>query len=240
MSISSQLAASRLIQPGVVANSAARPASPFTGQCVYQVDTNQLLVWNGTAWVIPNQTTQNPEGLELITPTGATNGTVSNGSVTIGSTVSSVTINGVFSSTYSSYRVVMSNITMSSTAAGTGVYVRMHDGTNPASSNYNLGIARIDIAAGTVSAVTVSLGVNGVLAGYGTGDKFGSSFDVINPNLATHTLFPSMTGVNVSTGYMSVGAAMHQTSSAYTGIIVNPTTGTFTGGTIAVYGYRGS
>lgn len=53
MGISNTIPPSRLIQPGVVANTAARPTSPFTGQAIYQVDTNQYLIWNGTAWV-PN------------------------------------------------------------------------------------------------------------------------------------------------------------------------------------------
>jgi hypothetical protein len=52
MGISNTIPPSRLIQPGVVANTAARPTSPFTGQAIYQVDTNQYLIWNGTAWVL--------------------------------------------------------------------------------------------------------------------------------------------------------------------------------------------
>lgn len=51
MGISNTIPPSRLIQPGVVANTAARPTSPFTGQAIYQVDTAQYLIWNGTQWV---------------------------------------------------------------------------------------------------------------------------------------------------------------------------------------------
>jgi hypothetical protein len=40
------------LKPGVIDTSAALPASPFEGQMVYQKDTDQLLVWNGTAWRI--------------------------------------------------------------------------------------------------------------------------------------------------------------------------------------------
>jgi hypothetical protein len=53
MGISNTIPPSRLIQPGVVANTAARPTSPFTGQAIYQVDTAQYLIWNGTAWTPP-------------------------------------------------------------------------------------------------------------------------------------------------------------------------------------------
>jgi hypothetical protein len=157
---------------------------------------------------------------------------------TIGSAVSSQVVSGAFSSTYDSYRIVISNVTMSNTASTTVMFFRMHDGTNPAITNYNDGFARIDIAATTVAGVTSQLGINGVRIGYGTGDKFGTTFDVVNPNLATHTLFPQLSGLNVSTGYMYIGAGMHQTSVAYTGFDIRPSTGTMTGGTIRVYGYR--
>jgi len=52
MGISQQLAASRLIQPGVCTSS-TRPASPYEGQCIYETDTDKLLVYNGSAWYPP-------------------------------------------------------------------------------------------------------------------------------------------------------------------------------------------
>ena len=70
MGISNTIPPSRLIQPGVVANTAARPTSPFTGQAIYQVDTNQYLIWNGTAWTLP---TNMPWGI-IAKTTGVTVG----------------------------------------------------------------------------------------------------------------------------------------------------------------------
>jgi hypothetical protein len=159
-------------------------------------------------------------------------------SQTIGTTVASVVVPSVFSSTYDSYRVVISNVTMSSTAAGTVMFLRLHDGTNPASTNYNDGFARIDIAAGTIAATRSNLGTNGVTIGRGTGDKFGTTFDMVDPNFPTHTLFPQLSQLNESTGYMYIGAGMHQISMAYPAFDIRPSTGTLTGGTINVYGYR--
>jgi hypothetical protein len=52
MGITQQIGASSLIKPGVIDNTAARPASPYEGQVIFQKDTDQLLVWNGTAWVV--------------------------------------------------------------------------------------------------------------------------------------------------------------------------------------------
>jgi len=50
MGISQQIGASSLIKPGVIDSSAARPASPYEGQVIFQKDTDAVLVWNGTAW----------------------------------------------------------------------------------------------------------------------------------------------------------------------------------------------
>jgi hypothetical protein len=51
--ISQQIGASSLIKPGVIDNTAARPASPYEGQVIYQKDTDEILVYNGTAWTRP-------------------------------------------------------------------------------------------------------------------------------------------------------------------------------------------
>jgi hypothetical protein len=50
MGITQQIGASSLIKPGVIDDTAARPASPYEGQVIYQKDTDAVLVWNGTAW----------------------------------------------------------------------------------------------------------------------------------------------------------------------------------------------
>jgi hypothetical protein len=50
MGLSSQLAPSAIAKPGVCTSS-TRPASPYEGQYLYETDTNNTLVWNGSAWV---------------------------------------------------------------------------------------------------------------------------------------------------------------------------------------------
>jgi hypothetical protein len=156
---------------------------------------------------------------------------------TIGTSVSSVTVTGAFSSTYEAYKIVLANVTMSSTVATTALLCKMHDGTNPANSNYQMGLARMDIAAGTVGGSTIQNGTAGVVVGRATGDKFGGTFELVNPFTATHTVFTDLSAVNVSTGYMYKGAGMHQTSTSYSGFQIIVDAGTLTGGTIYVYGY---
>lgn len=49
MPLSTVLGAQSLIKPGVC-TTATRPASPYTGQMIYDTTVSQALVWNGTAW----------------------------------------------------------------------------------------------------------------------------------------------------------------------------------------------
>jgi hypothetical protein len=157
---------------------------------------------------------------------------------TIGNGVTSQVISGCFNNTYDAYRVVLSNVTMSSTSYSNTVYAKMHDGTNPANTGYNYGIPRVDLASGAVSALYGRSQTTGVAIGSGTGDRFGTSFDVINPYVAYHTIFGGLTVSNDTTGYAGAGSGMHQISTTYTGLQVIVGGGTMTGGTIIVYGYR--
>ena len=127
---------------------------------------------------------------------------------------------------------------MSSTSQGTSVFAKMHDGTNPASSAYNYGIIRVDLANGAVSAKYGSSQTTGVVIGTGTGDRFGVAIDVINPFIASHTIFGGLTISNDTTGYAGSGSGQHQASTSYTSLQIITSAGTMTGGTIIVYGYR--
>jgi len=51
MPLSTVLGAQSLVQPAVC-TTATRPASPYTGQAIYDTTLSQALVWNGTAWVV--------------------------------------------------------------------------------------------------------------------------------------------------------------------------------------------
>jgi len=72
MGISQQLAASRLIQPGVCTSS-TRPASPYEGQCIYETDTDMMALWNGSAWrYIASTTATSGSVLQVVNATYST------------------------------------------------------------------------------------------------------------------------------------------------------------------------
>jgi len=50
MPLSTVLGAQSVVKPGVC-TTATRPASPFTGQMIYDTTVAQTLVWSGSAWI---------------------------------------------------------------------------------------------------------------------------------------------------------------------------------------------
>ena len=219
MPITSQIGSSSLIKPGVIDSAATRPASPYEGQVIFQKDTDQLLVWNGTAWVIPNQTTQNPEGLELIK------------TQTIGTTQSTVSVDDVFSSTYDHYLV-----TVSGGVGSASIELRIQLGSTTSNYKYQLLYGGYN---GTASAEGTSTAVRFPYVGVGTTSGLSLYCHIYTPNKATRTHIeapyfgPSGTDSGRVTGVLD-------NTTQYTGFILGTASGTMTGGTIRVYGYRNS
>jgi hypothetical protein len=48
-----------------VCTSSTRPASPFEGQIIYETDTDRVLVYNGSSWIIPNSPASSPVPTEF-------------------------------------------------------------------------------------------------------------------------------------------------------------------------------
>lgn len=229
MSISSQLAASRLIQPGVIPNAASRPASPFQGQCIYQTDTNQLLVWNGTAWVIPNQTTTNPDGLELVKAQAFSGG--------------SVNITSCFSADYLNYKIVID------ISSGGNGYLRLQmcSGTTPNTSGYS-GVGAFsylsagsqfndNVGTGNQAVSSAVVGVIGSAGGVG-----GTSIEMFAPFDSRATTGMFIGGGNITNTGMqyATGGFIHYNGGSFNGFtLLSPGGATMTG-TARVYGYRNS
>lgn len=213
MAFSSVLGASSVIRPGVC-TSTTRPTVPYEGQLIYETDTDLVASYNGSAWVYTATS-----GLILIT------------SQTIGSAVSSVTVSNVFSSTYDSYRIVISG----------GV----------ASSNSNLGLSLGSTSTGyygvymyrqfnttTTTGDFTNNGSSYVYAGGGTSQLLHGIVDVVGPNLAKNTAFSSSAVEARVGGYAYWGNGFLNDTTQYTSFTLTPNVGTITGGTIKVYGFK--
>jgi hypothetical protein len=156
-----------------------------------------------------------PGGLELVSTT------------TIGSAVASVTVTGAFSATYDNYQIVVSGgvsstdnnplrLQLGSSTDGMfggGVTVGFNTGTVTGFGINNTGTAQIGVTRTNVLSLFVVLTA---------------------PFLSEGTGF--FAGIGAAGGFFSSGIANNATS--FTAFTISPSTGTMTGGTIKVYGYK--
>ena len=224
MGLSQQIGASSLIKPGVIDNAAARPASPYEGQVIFQKDTNQLLVWDGTAWVMAIDT-DTPPGLELIR--------------TVALSAFSTNIQECFSDKYTNYRILFSYIGSTANA----VYIRFLVGStiqtgNILSSNFGtqqsapttlVGSSRSDQYAQFSTAYTVYPST--------------TTIDVFSPQAVGYTSYAGFGQLGLSSSD-SYGVNLYGRNIATTQIDgFELTTGTGASvltGTVTIYGYRNS
>jgi len=224
MPLSTVLGAQSLVQPAVC-TTATRPASPYTGQAIYDTTVSALLIWNGTAWT-------GTGGLQLVTTaTCSSGGTAVGGVVTIGSAVSSVTVSNAFSATYDAYKIVVTG----GVASGN---IQMQMLLGASITTYYNSLIYAPFATGTPAGIGNNNQASWDYVGYGTTDSLAFNADILDPFATKYTKL-------VNAAYEAVNEAgvangVHKTATSYTSFILRPSSGTFTGGTIRVYGYQNS
>jgi hypothetical protein len=223
------------LRPGVC-TSTTRPVVPYTGQTIFETDTNKLLVWNATAWVIPNSPAQNPQGLELITTctvtsAGGTSATASGGIVTIGAGNTSVTVANAFSSTYDNYKIIVSGGTSSAQ-----VSLKFELGGS-AGSYYGTYIYA-NYATATPLSATINAQQSMLYAGGADINALNMNLELQNPFLAKITNIQAlMVGWGNNRG---IAVCDHEVASSFTSFRIFPDSGNISSGQIRVYGYRNS
>lgn len=158
-------------------------------------------------------------------------------STTVGSAVSSVSVDSCFSSTYKNYRIIY-NLPSFSVAGNFNLRMRV-SGSDNSSSNYKYSALNSNSTSpwwdGTVSSSATQL----VFHRYTRTDGIDGYIDIFNPFATAYTSLIA-NGVNpnfnYSDGSTTVGSLTVNTS--YTGFTFFPTSGTMTGGTIKVYGFK--
>jgi hypothetical protein len=156
-------------------------------------------------------------------------------SQTIGSAVSSVTVTGAFSSTYDDYLILIDYDTASA-AGGTFTSIKLGAGTD-----YRGNAIPMIANSTTVSGVSYNPSTS-AFVGYVATDGGGGKIQLFNPNLAKKTvIIASGTGFNTASNTSAVAANYFANDTTqYTEFTMTPGSGTFTGGTIRVYGYQKS
>ena len=150
---------------------------------------------------------------------------------TIGTAVANVTVTGAFSSTYDNYLVTLSGGTMSAAGA-----IHMRLGAS------NTGYYGFLIYGDATTNTVLGAGRNNLDYAYFVGGVQGANQSatvfthVMNPGRAAYTRFVGGAYQN-GNGYGTMQSE-HRVATAFTDFLLQPEAGTFTGGTIRVYGYR--
>lgn len=150
-------------------------------------------------------------------------------SQTIGTGVSSVTVTNAFSADYDNYRIIVSG-----GVASTGSDLRMTLGST--TSGYFWAILysvwnNTPLASGTTTG-TYMPGI------YTSTTVLSGVMDVCNPFAAKNTTFHCNASQSVAGGGSFVTNGFLNNTTSYTDFTLTTGTGTITGGTIRVYGYR--
>lgn len=153
-------------------------------------------------------------------------------SQTVGSAVPSVTVSDAFNATYAAYKIIWTDGVCS-----TAVNIGMQLGSS--NTGYYGGILYISTGATTTPASAGDSNASSwVRAGAGDSNAAHLNIDVMNPNLARHTSFFGIYMYPGVPAFPGVTTGVHQVNTAYTSFTISPASGTLTGGTIRVYGYR--
>jgi len=187
------------------------------GQFAYIEATNATQYYDGAAWQ----------------PVGASSGLTLISTTTIGTTVSSVTVSSAFSSTYDSYKVLVSGgsssafsvLSLKFGSTVTGYYAGY------LATTYSTA-AQVGLSDNNAAQFTYPGGCNA--------NGLTMTCDIINPNLAKNTTIFGGYGA-LDTGSSSrLYAGFLNDTTQYTAFTIFPASGTLTGGTIKVYGFANS
>jgi len=190
------------------------PTSPTVGQVF--TSGGRSWVWTGTTWDSPSTVTAALSGLTLVK------------SQDIGTAVTSVTVTDAFSATYDAYQIVVSGGVAS---GSTGMKLQFGSTT----TNYRYGIIYQNLGTNAV------LGISGTdssipYIGSATTNYLNAYVTVLNPFLTRNT--HTYSAYNTTTEGGTVTGSLNDNTS-YTSFILSTTgAGSWTGGTINVYGYR--
>lgn len=190
-----------------------------TGEVLTAADTNTFLANSGLVALVP-------------TSVAGTGVTLSNAKVSF-SASSTVSVNGVFSTTYDAYRLV---VTTSAGSTDALINLRLRVGGVDASGATDYGFSLLQSASsGAWLNLNFSAGTSSISLGYKvTANRSAFSADIYNPGAAAKTGFSTAGMYNV---IPYVGGGQHNLTTAYDGFSLITAGGDMTG-SLTVYGYR--
>jgi hypothetical protein len=151
-------------------------------------------------------------------------------------TSTGTSISNVFSTTYDSYRMVLTFST-----APQNLYLRMRTTSDETGAVYNYGRWYVRLSDAANGIISSGNDTKMIAAAVNTGYSAGLIYDITNPYLARTTNIMSMpymeSNPTTSAAYAGWSTGSVLTTTQYTGITLYPNTGSFTG-EYRIYGYR--
>lgn len=225
----------------VIDSAADLPAASaaLEGILMFQKDTNELKICDGASWVSVVDT-DTPPAMQLILPTSVVNGTNNAGNITF-SGVSSVSVNGVFSSSFDCYKIVG---TFGVSATNPMMNIRWRAaGTDNSAASYETAVFRYTAANASAGEAAGSGETSQRLFTADNGSYSAIDMTVYWPANAgyyTKDTLIAKTRLSGAANTVSMwGSGEHLVSAAYDGFTFYPSTGT-TSGNLRIYGYRNS
>ena len=198
---------------GTAARGSAIP-SPVEGMTTFREDTDRLESWTGSQWTSPGD-------LVLVK------------SQTIGTGVSSVTVTDAFSSTYDNYKIIVTG----GVASGNAL-LQAFLGTSAPANGYYMGGVFINYPAAGQAYVSDNNATRINRIGYVNSNTVQGNVELYGPFLSKNTLIQTVFIGHVTDGDAGTYAGFLNNSTSFTAFTINTSSGTLTGGTINVYGYR--
>ena len=152
--------------------------------------------------------------------------------VTIGPTVASVPVTDAFSADFDAYKVTITG------GAGSAAASLLSLQLGATTSGYYAGYNRVTYSSGLASLAADNNAANFSRAGFSTTNTINATFELTQPFATKNTFFFAPFVAHETTQIAGSGAGFLNNSTSYTGFTIISGTGTLTGGTIRVYGYR--
>ena len=229
---------------GTAARGSAIGTAVSEGMISYLADSNVVQAYDGSAWNSLAYATAVPTlaqtGLRPIIPSSVAVGSGSasistNGRVTF-TGASSISLNGIFNSTYASYRIIIEG---DSSTAAADVRLRLRSsGTDLTSSTYYYGgyLSYASSGAGQDSQGGTSSWHIGYVVNTAAG-FYSSAYDITGPGLPKRTAFIGASAGYAGSGIIwTAGSGFNDDNNTYDGLTIFPSSGNITG-KVQVYGY---
>ena len=170
-------------------------------------------------------------GLQVVTPTSVSGGTLSAAKTTIGTTQSTVTLNGVFSSTYDNYLIQIYGYSVSADGSVLWMTINGSTGTTYQSVGYYMAYGST-----TLNGIGAAATANGFRLAENSSTGYGTvQVNLYRPGVAAATTFSS---VSQNAGYANQYQGKDTNAAASANFTLSLSSGTISSGTIMVYGYR--